>query len=123
MTKRLLAATAAAAALMAAPATSAQAQVTAPGAPAQVTACNNDFVGGQNNSSGTLSVPSGATWRKGPGEGYCALTSRSGLAYAWCKKFNSAGNLWYLARDASSSQLGWIWAGNINGTSGTINNC
>lgn len=116
MSKRLLGATAtaalsAAALAMAGPATSAQA------------ACNNDFVGGPNNSSGSLQAKSGAVWYKGPGGNYCTLPSRSGLAYVWCTTHSSNGNVWYLARDNSSSQLGWIWAGYVTSTSGSIKSC
>jgi hypothetical protein len=116
MSKRLLGATAAAALsaaalVVAGPATSAQA------------ACNNDFVGGPNNSSGSLQAKSGAVWHYGPGGDYCTLPSRTGLAYVWCYTKSASGNFWYLARDASSSQLGWIWAGWVSSTSGSINHC
>jgi len=116
MSKRLFGATAAvalsaAALVMAGPATSAQA------------ACNNDFVGGPNNSSGSVQVQSGAVWHKGPGGNYCTLPSRSGLAYAWCYTTSASGNFWYYIRDASSSELGWVWAGYVNSTSGSIHHC
>lgn len=118
--KRLLAAIAATCmtslGLMAVPAASATASVAA--------ACNNNFVGGPNNSSGSLQAQSGAVWHRGPGGNYCTLEPRSGLAYVWCyTKNTSSGNFWYLARDHSSSQLGWIWAGYVTSTSGSINRC
>lgn len=116
MSKRLLGATAAAALsaaalVMAGPTTSAQA------------ACINDFISGPNNSSGTLQAASGAVWHKGPGSDYCTLPSRTGTAGVWCRTTSASGNVWYLARDISSSQLGWIWAGHVSSTSGTINHC
>ncbi|MEO7263090.1 MAG: hypothetical protein ABI047_17830 [Jatrophihabitantaceae bacterium] len=117
MSKRLLAGAAAAALsaaamVMAGPATSAQA------------ACDNNFISGPNNSSGTLQAAGGAVWHKGPGGNYCTIPSQSGLAYVWCYTTNpSSGQLWYLARDADTSRLGWIWSSYVNSTSGSINHC
>jgi hypothetical protein len=106
---------------------SAGADTTAPKDPGvgimHAAACNNNFVGGPNNSSGSLQAKSGAVWHKGPGGNYCTLTSRSGLAYVWCYTTSASGNFWYLARDNSSSQLGWIWAAYVTSTSGSIKHC
>jgi hypothetical protein len=119
MRKRLFAAIAATCmaslGLIAVPATSANAAVAA--------SCTDNFISGPNNSSGSLQAQSGAVWHKGPGGNYCTIPSRSGLAYVWCYTKSSNGNFWYLARDASSSQLGWIWAGYVTSTSGSINHC
>ncbi|MCE6995393.1 hypothetical protein LZG04_11320 [Saccharothrix sp. S26] len=119
MRKHLLAALAAISmtslGLMAAPAASANASVAA--------ACDNNFIGGPNNSSGSLQAQSGAVWHKGPGANYCTIPSQSGLAYVWCYTTSSSGNFWYLARDSNTSQLGWIWAAYVNSTSGSINHC
>lgn len=117
MRKRLIAAAAAGCLSLlgvALPATSAD---------ASVQACTDNFISGPNNSSGSLQAQSGAVWHKGPGGNYCTIPSRSGLAYIWCWTYSSNGNVWYLARDNSSSQLGWIWAGYVTSTSGSKNRC
>lgn len=92
-------------------------------AQAREAACNDNFVGGTNNSGASLQAASGSAYRKGPGAGYCNMGNREGLAYIWCTKRSADGNPWYLARDNSSGVLGWIWAGNVISTSGTIRNC
>lgn len=119
MVKRLFAALAAICMIslgsMAVTATSANASVAA--------ACDANFVGGSNNSSGSLQAQSGAVWHKGPGANYCTIPSQSGLAYVWCYTTSASGNFWYLARDSNTSQLGWIWAAYVTSTSGSINRC
>ncbi|GAA0598047.1 hypothetical protein HPO96_20950 [Kribbella sandramycini] len=86
-------------------------------------ACNNTVVGGPNNSNGFLQAKAGSPYRKGPGASYCAYSNREGTGAIWCTKRSADGNPWYLARDTSSGVVGWIWAGNVTSTTGTINNC
>ena len=89
----------------------------------QQRACNNDFQSGPNNSSATLQAMASSPYRKGPGANYCSFGNHEGLAYIHCRKQSDAGNPWYLARDSNSGTVGWIWAGNVSSTSGTIKNC
>jgi hypothetical protein len=73
---------------------------------------------------GTLQISGSAPYRNGPGENCTAyVPNRSGTGDIYCKKFNSLGNLWYYARDQSSGVVGWIWDGNLSGTSGSRPNC
>jgi hypothetical protein len=96
----------------------------ASGADASVAACTDNFISGPNSSSGSLQVRSGAVWHKGPGGEYCQIPPRSGLAWIWCWTYSrDDGNVWYLVRDHSSSELGWVWAGYVTSTSGSKNRC
>lgn len=77
-----------------------------------------------NGHGGTLTVSGSAPYRNGPGENCAAyVPNRSGVGDIYCKKINSLGNLWYYAQDRSSGVVGWIWSGNLSGTSGARPNC
>lgn len=87
---------------------------------AQAAVCNQT---GRNGNGGTLQTIGSEPYRNGPGENCGIYSYRSGTADIFCKKFNSAGNLWYYAKDRSSGTLGWIWSGNVASTSGSRPDC
>lgn len=66
------------------------------------------------NKTGYLYTNGSVPYHNGPGGNCSVYSNRSGKAYIWCQKYNTYGQLWYYARDESSSVLGWVWSGNVS---------
>ncbi|MFC9688208.1 hypothetical protein ACFTSF_06675 [Kribbella sp. NPDC056951] len=69
------------------------------------------------DSNSTLVTRGSVPYHTGPAA-QCASVNRSGHASIYCQKLNEFGNLWYYAKDTSSGHKGWVWAGNVQSTSG-----
>ncbi|MGW7083425.1 hypothetical protein ACWGH2_07985 [Streptomyces sp. NPDC054871] len=78
-----------------------------------------------NNSSGVAHLRENVWLKKGPYAscGDSGHIFKGGKFYVWCITNNTYGNAWYYGREAGTDEKGWVYAGNLNVSSGSLNKC
>ena len=79
----------------------------------------------ENNSSGVFRTNKDLNLRAGPYSDCddIGIVRDGAKVFVWCAFTNGAGNKWLLVRPDGSTKKGWVFTGNLERVSGSVNFC